>query len=166
MNGHGRYAFLPVLSSYICSPHKCLVDSPVVRVLRETRVWAVRRPAIWHLKWNAKPSGRQVWSTITEHRLCLWQTFLSTTFQNLLKAAQHVLCPIHHDEPLSCQVSGIKTCMAPPSCCGPSDCQALILQFLKELQGLLGLIAEFNLFVYHRSRRPICLFHPKRENIF
>lgn len=105
----------------LAHPTNASYISHFMHVLREPRVWGVIGPDIWHLKLSGKLSGRHVWSTRTERRLCLCQTFLSTAVQNLLKAAQQVLHPIHHDDPLSCQVSCIKVSMALPSGWSPSD---------------------------------------------
>lgn len=147
---HGKYFLPPVPSWFMWPFHKCLLNLAPLVCIKGTQglIWHRTRHPTWE---RQRLSWGQFWSMGTEHRLCLCQTFLSITFQNLLKAAQHVLQPIHHDDPLSCQVRWIK----PSAACSLSDSRALILQFLKEMQGLLGLVAEFNLFVYHESRRPV-----------
>lgn len=131
-------------SSFTCPCHKRLLNLAPLVCIKGTQGLIWHRTC--HPTWRKRMlSWGQFWRMRTEHRLCLCQTFLSITFQNLLKAAWRVLQPIHRDDPLSCQVRWIKLSTA----YSLSDSQALILQFLREMRGLLGLVAEFNLFVYH-----------------
>lgn len=115
MKGQAAWQSVPFCpySAHVCAhPTKAYGTPPARASIKGTQGLTGHRPAVRRFQLSRELAGRQFGSTVTEHRPCLGQPFLSITFQNLLKKVQHVPHAIHRDDPFSCQGSGIKSSTA------------------------------------------------------